>query len=295
MTSPPQHNDWEVTSPPQRSSPLISPQQSSSPAPPLPPRIYANIPSDNEDDIEETLVKKPLPPLPTNPTPRLSSSKASTMPAETSGSFAQAAVAHVRQDSNPFQRTASFRCYDCDPRETGGGSTTSTCVHHSPRKSAKASSTSSSSAQNRPRTKGHRTKQQLVQPCEQKLSVTLPTGMHPYFDNMAKLHGSKDQQKPADGNGSKEHEPFDWLTGSVANFTFNSSHDKNGVSASSNNFNTQTDKTSRWGNKNIAEITSPRHSAESYQQSLDSSGGARAKTTSPPMRDLYGQVSVYCI
>ena len=115
-------------------------------------------------------------------------------------------------------------------------------------------------------------------PPEQKLSVTLPTGMHPYYGNMAKLHASREQSE------GKGHEPFDWLTGAVADFTFNQSGATSGDIS-----NTQSDKSSSLASANV--MASPKHSNETLQQTnCELGGGARAKTTSPPSRDLYGQV-----
>lgn len=267
-------------------SDIMSPPRSTYPAPPLPPRIYANISSD--DNTEQTLINKPLPPLPGNPTPRLASAKSRSMPPATSDSFAQLAVEHVKRESSTttVERTPSFKCYDCDPPELGTNSYSSKCTHHSPRKAS-----SSRSGQTKVKSKEHKTKTaDGAQPHEQKHQTTLPTGVHPYF---TKLQAGREQRKSTDSR-TEGHEPFDWLTGAVADFTFgnnNSSSHYRDKGSTTNNFNTRTDKrNSRWENKNIAGAAPPKQSHEKYQESLDPSSGARAKTTSPPSRDLYGQV-----
>ena len=276
----------ENKSPPMsKYSDVMSPPRSPFSAPPLPPRIYANIPSD--DSREPNVISKPLPPLPGNPTPRLVSAKSRSMPPTTSESSAQPTL-NVKRESSPttVHRTPSFKCYDCDPQELGTDSYNSKCKHHSPRRSC-----SSRSGRTKVTRKEHKTKAaDGPQPFKQRLEATLPTGMHAYF---AKLQAGKELQKSTDSKLGG-HEPFDWLTGAVADFTFNnssSSRDGNqGFPA--NYFNTHTAKgLSRWENKNIAGVTPQKHSHEQYQGSLDASGGARAKTTSPPSRDLYGQVS----
>ncbi len=112
-------------------------------------------------------------------------------------------------------------------------------------------------------------------------SASLPVGMHPYYGNMAQLPADQRVQPTR----AQEHEPFDWLTGAVKDFTF----DKN--QGSGNNFNTPSEKSAlnTWDNKNILGQPSPKH--EIYQNC--DFGGARAKVTSPtsPGSDLYGQVN----
>ncbi len=295
----PQQSDWDVlAASPQRSA-VTSPQRNASPVPPLPPRIYANVPG--EEKTADAEVKKPLPPLPTNPTPRLPSTKSNT--ATANGVVAQMAASHGRQDSNPVERTPSFKCYDCDPRDATVEGVGGACAHPSPAKNtASKSATGNTSSPKGRSSRGERKQKSsshheqkpktAMLPPEEKLKVNLPSGMHPYFGNMAKLHAKKE---PASGTGGGAHEPFDWLSGAVADFTFNHGNQST-TSAPGNNFNTQSDKPA-W-NKNVPGVVAlPKHSHESFQQqqtqpAAPPADGVRAKIASPPGRDLYGQVRV---